>query len=145
MMMILIPTDGSAAALAAVRRVITLRDEGLNLRCVLANVQDQPHLYEVVLAHDVQVLAAAGHAAAEDAMDPARELLARANIPTECVIAAGNPGPRLVELAEAQGCEAIVMGSQGHGWLGQPRLGPVTQWVLTHAEVPVTVVRHEEE
>ena len=142
-MLILIPTDGSAAALAAVRHIIMLRDAGLDVRCVLANVQDAPHLYEVVLAHDVQVLAAAGHAAAEDAMDPARELLAQANIALECVIAAGNPGQRLVEIVETQGCDAVVMGSQGHGWLGQPRLGQVTQWVLTHAGVPVTVVRHE--
>ena len=141
-MLILVPVDGSPASLDAVRHVIDLRDQGLDVACVLANVQDAPHLYEVVLAHDVEVLAAAGRAAAEDALDPAREMMARAEIPLECVVAAGDPGHRLVEIAQEQDCEAIVMGSQGHGLLGRARLGSVCQFVLQHAAVPVTIVRH---
>lgn len=76
-------------------------------------------------------------------MDAAREMLADAEIDLECVVAAGDPGRRLVEIAEEEGCDAIVMGSQGHGLLGGARLGSVCQWVLLHASVPVTIVRHD--
>jgi nucleotide-binding universal stress UspA family protein len=144
-MLILVPVDGSQAALDAVRHVIDLRDEGLDFACVLANVQEAPHLYEVVLAPDVDVLAGASREAAEDAMDAAREMLADAEIDLACVVAAGDPGRRLVEIAEEEGCDAIVMGSQGHGLLGGARLGSVCQWVLLHADVPVTIVRHGSE
>jgi nucleotide-binding universal stress UspA family protein len=141
-MLILVPVDGSEAALDAVRHVIELQDQGLDVACVLANVQAAPHLYEVVLAPDVDVLAGASREAAEDAMDAAREMLATAEIALDCQVGTGDPGRRLVEMAEEEGCEAIVMGSQGQGLLGGARLGSVCQWVLLHASVPVTIVRH---
>jgi nucleotide-binding universal stress UspA family protein len=141
-MLILIPVDGSSASLDAVRHVLALRSEGLDVACVLANVQENPHLYEVVLVPNLDTLARASHDAAEDALAPARELLLAAGVPVEWEIALGDAGHQLVDMAERRGCDAIVMGSQGTGLLGTARLGSVCQWVLAHAGVPVTVVRH---
>ena len=141
-MLILIPVDASTAALDAVQHVLKLRAQGLDLACVLANVQENPHLYEMVLTPNLDTLAGASHDAAEDALAPARELLAAAGVPVDTEIAQGEPGHQLVDIAERRGCDAIVMGSQGLGLLGTARLGSVCQWVLVHSSVPVTVVRH---
>ncbi|PXW99217.1 nucleotide-binding universal stress UspA family protein [Sphaerotilus hippei] len=141
-MLILVPVDGSPASLDAVRHVLRLHLQGLELSCVLANVQDEPHLYEVIMGADLEVVAGASHDAAEDALAPARTLLSAAGLTVDTEITHGEVGPQLVDIAERYGCEAIVMGSQGTGWLGTARLGSVCQWVLLHAGVPVTVVRH---
>ena len=55
-MKILLPVDGSELSLWAVRHAIELARSGLQARFVLANVQEPPTLYEVVTAHDAQVL-----------------------------------------------------------------------------------------
>ena len=56
MIRILLPFDGSEHALDAVRHVIGMRQAGLEIEAVLLNVQDPPHLYEVVLAPDAGLI-----------------------------------------------------------------------------------------
>lgn len=142
-MLILLPVDGSDHALAAVRHAIRLVQAGLQARFVLANVQEATHLYEVVLAHDVAVLEAASQAAGEHALVSASALLTAAGVEYLRVVAQGDPGHVLVELAEEQGCDAIILGSEPPGLLGGGRLGAVAQSVLRHANVPVTIVQPE--
>ena len=55
-MKILLPFDGSAPALEAVQFVIRLGRDGLTTSVVLANVQEPATLYELVVAHDPQVI-----------------------------------------------------------------------------------------
>ena len=55
-MKILVPVDGSALALDAVRHVLHLHPEGLKASFVLATVQEPTFLYEMVLAPDADVL-----------------------------------------------------------------------------------------
>ena len=74
-MKILLPVDGSEAALDAVRFAIRLAREGLPLECVLANVQEPATLYEMVVAHDPAVLHEVSDAAGAHAIEPATALL----------------------------------------------------------------------
>jgi nucleotide-binding universal stress UspA family protein len=143
-MLILLPMDGTPASLAAAHHVIRLAGEGLRLQVLLANVQEAPHLYEVVLAHDAQVLQAASEQAGAHALAAAAALLQGAGLPVDCQVAHGEPGPCLLALAETCGCDAIVLTGQPPGLLGGGRLGPVAQWVLKHAGLPVTVVPQPE-
>ena len=55
-MKILLPVDGSQLSLEAVRFAIRLVREGLQASFVLANVQEPATLYEVMVAHDADVL-----------------------------------------------------------------------------------------
>ena len=55
-MKILLPVDGSAVSLDAVRFVIQMSLSGLKSSVVLANVQEPATLYELVVAHDPQVI-----------------------------------------------------------------------------------------
>ena len=55
-MKILLPIDGSEAALEAVRQALRMLSEGLRASLVLANVQEPATLYEMLLAHDADVI-----------------------------------------------------------------------------------------
>jgi nucleotide-binding universal stress UspA family protein len=80
-MKILLPVDGSAASMAAVQYALQLARDGLQAEFVLANVQEPPSLYEVVVAHDVAVLDQVRTAAGADLLAPAEALLEGGGLP----------------------------------------------------------------
>lgn len=47
----------------------------------------------------------------------------------------------ILETAEAEGCDLIVMGSHGRKGMQALILGSVAQKVLTHAKIPVLIVK----
>lgn len=53
----------------------------------------------------------------------------------------GLPGRRIIEVAEAEHAVMIVMGTRGRTGLAQLLRGSVTEYVMTHATVPVTTLR----
>lgn len=140
-MKILLPVDGSPDALAAVRHALALRAAGLQASYVLANVQEPPSLYEVIVAHDADVIDQVRRDAGADLLQPAEALLKAAAADHESVVAGGSPAAVLVDVAEEQGCEAIVMGCRGIGSPDGADAGSVAAAVLRHSPVPVTLVR----
>jgi nucleotide-binding universal stress UspA family protein len=140
-MKILLPVDGSAHALAAVRHVLALHLSGLKLQLVLVNVQEPPSLYEVVTAHDTEVLDHVRTDAGADLLAPAETMLSGAGLPWESEVAGGEPATLLVELLENYGCHAVVMGARGQSDPQAGGLGSVAEALLAHSPVPVTVVR----
>jgi len=140
-MKILLPVDGSEGALAAVRHALLLLHAGLHADVVLANVQEPASLYEVVVAHDAQVIENISAAAAAHSLEAARGMLRDAGIEHETEIALGDPGHTLLDIAERFECDAIVMGARGVGVpLRATRFGSVANAVLHGAAVPVTIV-----
>ena len=140
-MKILLPVDGSELALQAVRHALQLVSEGLRATFVLANVQEPASLYEVVTAHDPDVIREVRGAAGADLIAPAEALLDAAGVDYESEVAGGDPAHLLVEIAERYGCDAIVMGARGVGGLQAALLGSVSHAVLNDSPVPVTIVR----
>ncbi len=140
-MKLLLPVDGSDAALDAVRFAIRLAREGLPVQCVLGNVQEPATLYEMVVAHDPEVLHEVSDAAGAHAIEPAAALLRAAAIEWTSEVTSGDPGHSLVEMAERFGCEMIVMSARGMGALRQALLGSVSQSVLHASPVPVLLVK----
>ncbi len=140
-MKILLPVDGSDASLAAVQHALDLVAGGAGARFVVANVQEPPSLYEVVVAHDKGVLDGVRAAAGADLIAPAEALLDDAGVDYESEVAGGEPGPVLAEMVENHGCTAVVMGAVGAGGRGDAALGRVALALLQHCAVPVTVVR----
>ena len=55
----------------------------------------------------------------------------------ECYI--GKPGQGIVESAEKNGCEMIVMGSRGFGKFKRTILGSVSDYVVHNTSVPVLI------
>jgi nucleotide-binding universal stress UspA family protein len=140
-MKVLLPVDGSEPALDAVRFAIRLAREGLPLQCVLGNVQEPATLYEMVVAHDADVLQSVSGAAGAHALAPAEELLRGAGIAFECEVASGDAGHRLVEMAERFACDMVIMSARGTGALRQALVGSVSQSVLHACPVPVVLVK----
>jgi len=145
MLNILIPTDGSEAALLAVRHALALVEHGLQARFVLANVQESATLYELVVAHDPDVLQRVSEEAGEDLLRPALALLQAAGQAVVTEVTTGDDAAQaLVEVAERHGCDAIILSARGMGSLRAALLGSVSHALLQHAPVPVTVVRATE-
>lgn len=143
-MRFLIPVDGSALSLEAVRHVLDLADAGLQVELLLANVQEPASLYEMVIAHDPAVIDEVSEGAAMHTLAPAISLVEAAGLPYEAVAARGDPGHVLVELIERHGCDAVIMGAHGKGMVRQALLGSVTMEMLHAAPVPVTLVKPSE-
>ena len=140
---ILLPVDGSADALAAVRHSLQFYGELPSASFVLVNVQGPPSLYEAVVAHDAERILAVRRAAGADLLGAAESLLEQAGVDYESEVAGGAAEHMLVELAENYGCDAIVMGARGTGTPAdnESALGPVALAVLRASPVPVTIVR----
>ena len=139
-MKILLPVDGSPAALAAVGHALRLAREGLQAEFVLANVQEPASLYEMVVAHDAEVIEQVRSEAGADLLRPAEALLEAAGLSYESEVAGGQPATVLVDLLENYGCDAVVMGARGVG----SGTGSVALAMLQHSPVPVTLVRAPE-
>lgn len=55
-------------------------------------------------------------------------------------LVSGPPGEKICELADKEGVSFIVMGSRGLNALRRTFTGSVSDYVLRHSHVPVTVV-----
>ena len=140
-MKILLPVDGSDASLHAVAHALALVRDGLRAEFVLLNVQPPATLYEVVTAHDPDVLREVRGAAGADLIAPAEALLGEHGVEWESEVAGGDPAHGIVEAIERYGCDAVVMGARGIGDARAALFGSVSHAVLNASPVPVTVVR----
>jgi nucleotide-binding universal stress UspA family protein len=140
-MKILLPVDGSAGSLDAVRFAIRMTGDGLQTSVVLANVQEPSTLYELVVAHDPQVLAEVSAAAGAHTLEAAQTLLSAAGIEFENEVASGDPAHTIIDIVERYGCDMVVMGASGTSTLRSALLGSVSNEVLHAAGVPVVIVK----
>jgi nucleotide-binding universal stress UspA family protein len=140
-MKILVPVDGSPLSLAAVRHALWLIRQGLHAELLLANVQPPASLYEIVLAHDPDVIKDVSNGAGTHLLEPAREMCRAAGVPFECEVLSGDPLRAICELAEERGCAQIVVGAHAKGALASALLGSFSHALAQTAPVPVTVVR----
>lgn len=137
---ILLPVDGSPTALRAVHHALGLVRAGLRASFVLANVQATPTLYEIVTAHDAEVIDEVRRGAAEDLIAPAAALLDAAGVDYEVEVTAGDAATELVAIAERLACDAIVIGAERQGGLAGVLVGSVSASLIHDSPVPVTVV-----
>ena len=144
-MKILLPVDGSQVSLKAVRLAIDLLRQGLSGSVVLANVQEPATLYEMVVAPDGELLQRVSTAAGVDALEPAEALLMEADVVYEREIATGDPAHTIVDIGERFACDLIVMGARGSTALRSALLGSVSNEVLHAAQVPVMIVKMDED
>ena len=143
-MKILLPVDGSELSLEAVRFAVRLARSGLRVSAVLANVQEPASLYEMVVAHDAEVIDRISADAGAHALASAETLLNQAGISFESEVAKGDPAHTLADIRERFGCDMVLMGARGMGTLRSALLGSVSHEMLHAAGVPVMIIRPEE-
>jgi nucleotide-binding universal stress UspA family protein len=144
-MKILVPVDGSAASLEAVHQALRMVQDGLRASLVLANVQEPATLYEMLLAHDPEVIETVSAEAGLHLLEAARALVREAGVEHEIEVAAGDPAHTLIDILENFGCDMVVMGARGLGTLRSAMLGSVSHEVLHAAQVPVLIVKQPPE
>lgn len=143
-MKILVPVDGSPLSLEAVRHALALIRQGLHADLVLANVQAPASLYEIVVAHDPDVIKDVSAGAGAHLLEPARELCRRAGVAFQSEVVSGDPVRALCDLAEEQGCSQIIVATHGKGALASALMGSVPHALAHAAPVPVTIVKPDE-
>ena len=142
MLKIQVAVDGSELSLDGVRHTLQWLQQGLQATVVLAHVQEPASLYELVTSRDPDLIAAASVEAGEHLLAPARALLEAAGVAYETDIGLGDPAHTLVDMAERNGADMVVIGAKGHGALSSALLGSVSQEVARACGVPVTIVKH---
>ena len=89
----------------------------------------------------VAVLDTSSDDAVESVAADVREQVADSGVDAEVHVLKGHPGSELVELAESEGYDRIVLGGGQRSPLGKVDLGEVAEFVLLNADVSVTLVR----
>jgi nucleotide-binding universal stress UspA family protein len=140
-MKILLAVDGSDMSLDAVRFAIRMALAGLHCEMVLANVQEAANLYELIVAHNPEVLERVSAEAGLHALQAAQALLDAAEVDYECEVAQGDPAHTLIDIAERFACDLIVMGARGQSALRRAMMGSVSNEVLHASAVPVVIVK----
>ena len=141
-MKILIPVDGSANAQRAVEHVIkniaTLKERP---QLLLLNVQWNVASGNVKLFINQQTIDDYYLEQGTAALQSARAALDAAALPYQYHISIGTPAEAIVQYANEQGVEQIVMGRQGQGGLQALLLGSVVNKVLHLASCPVLLIK----
>ena len=141
-MKILIPVDGSANAQRAVEYVIgniaTLKEPP---QLLLLNVQWNVATGNVKLFINQQTIDDYYREQGMAALQAARSALDAAALPYQFHISIGMPGEAIVQYANEQDVDQIVMGRQGQGGLQALLLGSVVNKVLLLANCPVLLIK----
>ena len=140
---ILVPTDGSEITAKAVRQAIDLaRLTGAELITLSAK---EPFPYGAI--SEMQPTPPQEFFDAQDRIANQRvsgvlEAAQASGVSCKALtIEALHPWEAICEQAQSQGCDLIVMASHGRRGVAALLLGSETQKVLTHATIPVLVVR----
>jgi nucleotide-binding universal stress UspA family protein len=68
-----------------------------------------------------------------------------AGLEAESIVLKGDPAARIVNFAEEQGVDMIVVGSHGIGGFERLVIGSVSEKVVRHAKIPVLVFREQKD
>ena len=77
----------------------------------------------------------------EKILGPVTKFLLRHDIDAKTIAKVGHAGEIISKTADSNKFDLVVMGSHGHGTLGNLVMGSVATQVLAHCKVPVLLVR----
>ncbi|OWT74863.1 universal stress protein [Achromobacter sp. HZ28] len=141
---ILIPTDGSECATAALEQAVSFAVE-LKARVTFLVVTEPFRLLSVEVAQLERIRSEFTQYEGERAkhiLDRARAVAEKEFVPcTVSMMEHPEPYEAIIETGQRCGAGMIAMGSHGLGGVRAIVLGSVTQKVLTHCRIPVVVYR----
>ena len=123
-MRLLLAVDGSGPSLLATRFARRLYRDAREMSIVM-----------------VHVAPAEDRDAQSRATVEASAILDEEDVPYELEVVLGDPVEKIVERAQEQDCDFIVVGARGLGALREAMLGSVSSGLLKNATVPVTIVQ----
>jgi nucleotide-binding universal stress UspA family protein len=142
---ILVPVDGSSAAQQAVEKAAGLA-RAFGSQVTVVYVID-PYPFTGLgsdFAYGQAEYLSAAQAEAGEAIEAARTALAAAGVPVQTQVVEAHAIWRgILDTAATGGADLIVMGSHGRSGLEKLVLGSVAQRVVSHAPLPVLIVREQ--
>jgi nucleotide-binding universal stress UspA family protein len=131
---LLVPMDGSGAALRALRFAAKTHDAVVLVLNVQPAIPSSRFVSKAMIAEHQR-------RSADEALASARPLIKRLKLAARTYTATGEPAATIVAFAKKHRCYAIVMGSRGQGPIAGLMLGSVAAKVIYLAVCPVTVVK----
>lgn len=141
-MKILIPVDGSENGLCAVKHAVALSAQmKQSPELLLLNVQWNVAAGNVKLFINQETINDYYREQGAAALEKARAILDEAHLAYQYHISIGRPAEAIVQYAEEQKVDHIIIGAQGEESLAKLLLGSVTSKVAQMAKIPVTIAR----
>lgn len=140
-MRILLAVDRSPVSTRAARFVARLASRLAEPPYVVLMNADEPLLQSVAVHLGVQGVAKYHAENGKFAVKPARAILNRAGVAFDEKLLVGDPAETIMKQVKFCKCELVVMGSHGRSAFKSVFLGSVASKVLSHSQVPVTIVR----
>jgi nucleotide-binding universal stress UspA family protein len=139
---LLVPIDGSGAALRALDQAIALARLSPGCSIVLVHTHEEPLIYgEIAVYVPGPKMAELQRQHSEDMLVTAKAKLKDTGIPYTVEVLIGPTAQTIAEHAEQIGCDAIVMGRHGKSALSEILVGSVAMKVLHATKLPVMLVR----
>lgn len=142
---ILVPTDGSVLSRKAIKRAVQLAKEqkgrvtGFYVGPPWKPGGDESIPYRMV---SPQQHAASVKRVADHILNAVKRASEKAGVPCTCSYSTGDyPYLKIVEAANRNGCDLILMATHGRRGISRLLLGSETSKVLAHSSIPVMVCR----
>ncbi|TMV48409.1 universal stress protein [Paenibacillus mesophilus] len=138
---VLVAYDGSAQAQSALDRAADLVRSTPGARLSIAHVYQIPNFVvgEAVVVAPVR-MELEEMSESEHILEEARARASGVPVAASALLQ-GDPAQALLEYADEQGADLIVIGSRGLGTLKELFLGSVSHYVVQHAKIPVLVIK----
>ncbi len=140
---VLVPVDGSTAARQAIVKAVDMAVAFKSAVTIIYVID--PYAFTGVgtdFAYGQAEYLSAATAEANEAIAAAKAIFETAGVSARSAVVEGHAVYRgIIETAQSIGADLIVMGSHGRRGLQKLVLGSVTAQVLSHAHLPVLVVR----
>jgi nucleotide-binding universal stress UspA family protein len=141
---ILVPTDGSDEALKGARHAIELAaDVGASIHALyvidLPNAPRAPYIIQ-----DEEEVREEYEKFGEEVTGEVAEMAAEAGVDCQTVLRRGSVNERIVDYAEDEGIDLIVVGTGYRGKLGA-LIGSTAEKIVRTSTVPVTTVRRTQD
>ncbi|SFK61797.1 Nucleotide-binding universal stress protein, UspA family [Halogranum rubrum] len=138
---VLIPTDGSPEAAAALAHAVELASRyDATLHAVA--VVDVSHFKGIDA--DTSVIVDGFEADARKAVSRAVDAGETVGVPVETTIVRGHVAETILDFVDDHDIDVVVVGTRGHHGLERFLLGSVAERLVRHASVPVLTVRSDE-
>jgi nucleotide-binding universal stress UspA family protein len=143
---VLVPVDGSPAAVAALEHALSrFADEAITVLYVIDAGEPDGSLRERLLSEEFEEQRRIGEKTADRVLEEARWHAAGYGVEITAVTTFGNPIRRIGEYAADTGIDWIVMGTNSRSGLSRLLLGSVTEAVVRRSSVPVVIVEETDE
>ena len=142
-MKILVATDGSKAALHAVRYAVMLigKLSSQSSSVTLVSVHDDAGLRHAKAFVGRSVVADYLRELSEKELKAARKVLDAARVKHDMVVRTGHIATEIVALGKSGKYDLLVLGAKGRSAMADLLLGSVAQRVLATAPIPVLLVK----